>query len=187
MSYFDCGKRLQVELLVQTAQRLEKFDIPFGRESRMQTSYHMDLGDSLITGTKGGGLNFRYCHLKGMRVAFACAKRAKLTGEHADIGVVDIAVENIGRAIAVFPFTNDISDLAESIQIIRAKESDGFLLADTFALEDLMINALQSWGDQSRACEIFHKATFTHNQTPGKQTPPFAAAGRHSYLISRFI
>jgi hypothetical protein len=147
----------------------------------------MDLSNSLIQGITGGGLNFRYRHLEGVRVALASAKGAKLAGEHADIGVIDIAVENIGRAIAVFPFTNDISDLAERIQIIRAKENNGLLLADSFIVEDFMINALERWGDQSRACEIFHKPTFTHIQSPGKQTPSFAGAGRNSYLISRFI
>jgi hypothetical protein len=187
MSYFDCGKRLDVKLLVQSTQRLKKFDVPFGGESGMETSHHMDLCDTLIQSGSRSALNFRDRHLESMRVASASAKSTKLTGENANIGVVDVTIEDIGSPVAVLSFTDDVGYLAEGIQIIRPEKSKRFVLVDTFASEDLLMNVSQCRRDQPGPCEIFHKPMFTHIQSSGKQTPFPRATCCNSYLLPRFI
>src|SRR6266436_3102470 len=187
MSYFDCGKRFEVELRIQGAKRLKEFGVPFRRKARMETSNHMDLRDSLIQSVSRCAFNLGNRHLEGVRIASACTERAKLAGEHANIGVIDVAVEDIGCPVAVFTFTDDVGYLAEGIEIVRPKKSKRLLLVDPFSIEDFLVNVPKSWRDQPRVCEIFHKPTYTHNQSSGKQTPSAAAVRRNSYLIRWFI
>ena len=187
MSYFDCGKRFEVELFIQGTKRLKKLDVPLCRQTGMETSNHMDLGDPLIQSVSCRTLNFRNRHLERMRIASACTEGAKLAGKHANIGVVNVTVQDIACPVAVFSLADDIGDLAEGIKIIRPKQSKGLLLVDTFSIEDLLVNVLEGWRDQPRVCEIFHKLTFTHNPSPSKQTPPLAPVRRNSYLLRRFI
>lgn len=186
MSYFDCGKRLEVKLRVQGAKRLQKLDIPFRGQTRVETSDHMNLGDSLLQSVARCALDLRDRHLEGVRVAPTCTERAKLAGKHANIGIINIAVEDIGRAVAVFALTDDVSDLAEGMEIVRSKQSKSLLLADPLSIEDSLMNIAKGWRDQPRVCEIFHKLSLTHNQPPGKQTP-LAPVRRNSYLLRRFI
>jgi hypothetical protein len=153
----------------------------------METSDHMDLGDSLIQSVSGRAFNLWNRHLEGVRVASACTKRAKLAGEHANIGIIDVAVQDIGCPITVFTFTDDVGYLAERIEIVRPKKREGLLLVDPFSIKDFLVGVPKSWRDQPRVCEIFHKPTNTHNQSSGKQTPFAAAIRRNSYLLRRFI
>jgi hypothetical protein len=187
MSYFDCGKRFEVELRIQGTKRLKELDVPFRREVRVETSDHMDLSDSLIQSVSGGAFNLWNRHLEGVRVASACTERAKLAGEYANIGIIDVAVQDIGCPVAVFTFTDDIGYLAEGIEIVRPKKSKGLLLVDSFSVKDFLVGIPKSWRDQPRVCEIFHIPTNTHNQSSGKQTPFTAAIRRNSYLLRRFI
>jgi hypothetical protein len=187
MSYFDCGKRLEVKFRVQGAKGLQKVDIPFRRQTGVETSDHMNLGDSLLQSVARGTLDLRDRHLEGVGVAFTGTESAKLTGKHANIGIVNITVEDIGRAVAVFALTDDVGDLAEGIKIVRTKQSKSLLLADPLSIEDSLMNIAEGWRDQPRVCEIFHKPSFTHNQTSGKQTPWAAPVRRNSYLLRRFI
>jgi len=52
-----------------------------------------------------------------MRVAFPSAEGAKLTGEDADVGVINVSIEDISSAVPVFSLTNDISDQAERVDV----------------------------------------------------------------------
>ena len=54
-----------------------------------------------------------------MRVTFPSAEGAKLAGENADIGVIDVAIEDISGTVAVFSFTNDVGDQAERVDVGR--------------------------------------------------------------------
>jgi hypothetical protein len=187
MSYFDCGKRFEVELFIQGTKRLKKLDVPLCRQTGMEASNHMDFGDPLIQSVSCRTLNFRNRHLERMRIPSACTEGAKLAGKHANIGVIDVTVQDIACPVAVFSLSDDIGDLAEGIKIIRPKQSKGLLLVDTFSVEDFLVNVLEGWRDQPRVCEIFHKLTFTYNPSRGKQTPLVAPVRRNSYLLRRFI
>ena len=124
---------------------------------------------------------------EGVRVASACTKCAKLAGEYANIGIIDVTIQDISCSVAVFTLANDVGDLAEGVEIVRPKKRKGVLLVDTFSIEDFLVNIPKCWRDQPRVCEIFHKLTYTHNPSSGKQTPFTAALHRNSYLLRRFI
>src|SRR5260370_39478753 len=125
----------------------------------MKPSNHMDLGDPLIQRVSRRALNFRNRHLERMGIASACTESAKLAGKHANIGVIDVTVQDIACPVAVFSLADDIGDLAEGIKIIRPKQSKGLLLVDTFSVEDLLVNVLEGLGDQPRGYESLHKRT----------------------------
>src|SRR4030088_1111638 len=187
MSYFDCGKRFEMELCIQGSKRLQELGVPFRREARVETSNHMDLGDSLMQSASRRAFNLRNRHLEGVRVSPARTERAKLAGEYANIGIIDVAVQDISCPVAVFTFADDVGYLAKGIEIVRPKKSKRLLLVDTFSIEDFLVSVPKSWRDQPRVCEIFHKPTYTHNQSSGKQTPFAAAVRPNSYLPRRFI
>src|SRR5260221_6047478 len=95
MPYSDCGKRFEVELFIQGTKRLQKLDVPLCRQTGMETSNHMDLGDPLIQSVSCCTLNFRNRHLERMRIASACTEGAKLAGKHANIRGIDVTVQAI--------------------------------------------------------------------------------------------
>src|SRR5260370_340874 len=157
MSYFDCGERFEVELRIQSTKRLKELDVPFRREARMETSDHMDLSDSLTQSVSRRAFNLRNRHLEGVRIASACTERAKLAGEDANIGIIDVAVQDIGCPVAVFAFTDDICYLTEGIEIVGPKKSKRLLLVDTFYIEDFVVCGPKDSRGQPRVFEIVHK------------------------------
>src|SRR5258705_11450569 len=172
MSYFDCGKRFEVKLRIQGAKRLKELGVPFRREARVETSDHMDLGDPLIQSVSRCAFNLRNRHLEGVRIASACAERAKLAGEYANIGIVDVAVQDIGCPVAVFTFADDISYLAEGIEIVRPKKSKRLLLVDTFSTEDFLVNVPKSWRDQPEFVKFFTNRLIHTTNRPASKLPP---------------
>src|SRR5258708_13011645 len=88
---------------IESMQRFDQLDVPFGWQSRVQSSDHMNLGDSLPDRLRGRGLDLRDRHFKGMRVSLTGPKSAELTGENANIRIIDIPVPDVGRPILVFP------------------------------------------------------------------------------------
>ena len=57
---------------------------------------------------------------KSMRIAFLRGEGAELAGEHADVGVVDVAIENVGRDVAVFSLPHGAGHDPESVEVIRS-------------------------------------------------------------------
>ena len=53
-----------------------------------------------------GGDDFIDRELKGMRVALPRRERAELAREDADVRVVDVAIVNVGREVAVLPLAH---------------------------------------------------------------------------------
>ena len=75
-----------------------------------------------------------------MRVTFPSAEGAKLTGENADVGVINVPIENISGAVPVFSFTNDIGDRAEGVDVGGSIQAVSFAVVDSFCGDDLIID-----------------------------------------------
>ncbi len=71
--------------------------------------------------------------LKGMCVAFARGEGAELTGENADVRVIDVAVVDVGGEVAVLPLPHRVGHDAERVQIVAAVKLQRFLFADALA------------------------------------------------------
>src|ERR1700751_2539280 len=98
---------------IESAQRFEKLNIPFARKSRMKPAHHMPLSDPLPQRARRSRFNLRDRHFEGVRIPFARSERAELTGENADIGVIDVAIKNVGRSVRVFAPADDARDLPQ--------------------------------------------------------------------------
>ena len=75
-----------------------------------------------------------------MRVTFPRAEGAKLTGENADVGVINVPIEDIGSAVPVFSFTDDIGDQAECVDVGGPVKAACFAVAYSFCCDDLIVD-----------------------------------------------
>jgi hypothetical protein len=113
MPDFNRSESFNMKVGIECAQRFEKFDIPFAGQTRMESSHHMHLGDPLPQRVRRGSFNFGYRHFKGVGIPFTRPESTELTGENANIGVVDVAIKNVGRPISIFAPADDARDLPQ--------------------------------------------------------------------------
>ena len=81
----------------------------------MQPADHVHLGDA-------GAERFLHRRddlvdraLEGMRIALLRREGAELTGENADVRVVDVAIEDVGGDVAVLPLADGVGHDAERV------------------------------------------------------------------------
>ena len=67
-----------------------------------------------------------------MRVTFPGTERAKLAGENADVGIIDVPIKDISGAIPVFSLPDDVSDQPERIDVGGAIEARCFVVVNSF-------------------------------------------------------
>jgi len=73
-----------------------------------------------------------------MWVALLRGKGAELTGEEANVGIVNIPIENVGRDVAVLPLAHHAGHNPESIEVIRSVKLERVLIGDPFIQIDLL-------------------------------------------------
>ena len=103
-----------------------------------------------------------------MRVTFPSAEGAKLTGENADVGVINVPIENISGAVPVFSFTNDVSYRAERVDVGGPVKAACFAVVNSFSCEDLIVDRAEFLRNEPGACEIFHKLNLTQDDSRSK-------------------
>ena len=131
----------------------------------MKAAYHMHLGDPKLKRLARRLDDFGDSQFEGVRVAFSSTKCAKLAGEKANIGVIDVPIEDVGGAVPVFALPHDVGDQAERIDVGRAIESRSFVLVDPLSGDDLIEDRAQFLRNEPDACEIFHKFNLTQDLT----------------------
>ena len=72
----------------------------------MQTANHVDFRDPLTKRVSNRGHDFFYGLFKSVSVPFFCRKCAELTGENANIRIVDVTVVDVGSVISIFSFSH---------------------------------------------------------------------------------
>ena len=87
----------------------------------------MDLGRPVLPGLLGLGRHISDGHLEGVVVPLLGAEGAELAVQDADIGVVDVAVEDIGCHVPVLPLPDDVSHVADAVQIARGRKNEPLL------------------------------------------------------------
>ena len=108
-----------------------------------------------------------------VRVAFPGTKGAELAGKNADVGVIDVTIQNISGAIPVFSLPNDVGDQTECINVCGAIEPRRFVLVDSFSCHDLVTDRAQFLRNEPGACEIFHKLNLTQDDSRIKLAATF--------------
>ena len=165
MPNLDGGKCFDMEAGIQRAQASEKFQVPFAWESRMKAADHVNFGNPeakrlmCCLDDLGDG------QFECVRVTFPGTKRAELARKNADVGIVDVPIQDIGGAISVFSLPDDICDQPERINVGGAIEARGFVLVNSFSCHDLIADRAQFLRNESDACETFHKLNLTQDHS----------------------
>src|ERR1700722_14119136 len=129
----------------------------------MKPSNHMNFGYPELKRLTGGLNNLWDGEFKGVRVAFPGTKGAELARKNANIGIVDVTVQDIGGAIPVFPLPNDVGDQTKCIDVRRAIKPRRFLLVDSFARQNLVTDRAQFLRNEADARETFHRFNLTQD------------------------
>src|SRR2546423_13538193 len=118
MSNLDCRESFDVRIGIESAQSTKQLEVPFFFQGGMQTADHVYLRDPEWERFRHGLNDLAGCVLKGMGIAFFGGERAKLTGEDADIRIVDVTIVNVGGDVAVLSLSHDVREHAERVQIV---------------------------------------------------------------------
>ena len=78
----------------------------------------MDFGNALRKSFADDANNFINRVFKRMRVTFLGCEGAELTGENANVGVVDVTVVNVGGVVAVLLFARRAGHDSERVKIV---------------------------------------------------------------------
>jgi len=122
MAHLDGRECFDVQIWIECAQAAQEIEVPILFQCRMQTTNHVyfsnpeaacfsDSADDVVDGS-----------FEGMDIAFFGGERAELAGENADIGVIDVAIQDIGSVVAILLFAECIGDNSERVEIVRAVE-----------------------------------------------------------------
>ena len=117
-----------------------------------------------------------------MWIPFPGAERAKLTGKNANVRIVDVAVQDIGGAVPIFPLANYVRDESERVNILGSIELRGFVLIDSFSGHDLVVDWSQFLRKKPHACEIIHKFKLTQDVSLIKLPSELLVSGQHLEL-----
>ena len=57
---------------------------------------------------------------KGMGVAFLGGKGAELAGEYTDVGIIDVAIVDIGFLVAILSLAHNVGNHSKGVEVVRA-------------------------------------------------------------------
>ncbi len=100
----------------------------------------------LASGFLDRGHNFVDRAFKGVGVALLGRESAELAGEDTDVGVVDVAIEDVGGDVAVLSLPHGAGHDPERIEIVRAIERERVLLGDPLVPFDFLRDRLEVVG-----------------------------------------
>ena len=112
--------------------------------------------------------NLRDRHFERMRITLSRSEGAKLAGQNADVRIIDVTIENIGGAIPVFSFADDIGDQTECVDVSGSVELYRFLVVNPFCCDNLLVNRTKRRRNEAGAREIFHRINLTQDDSPIK-------------------
>src|SRR5438477_4240667 len=113
MQDLNGGETLQLQPRVQRAQSPEHVDVVAERQRWMQTPYDMQLGDPQAQRVTGLGGDFFHVELKTVRIALFSGEGAELAAQDAIIRVVDVAIDNIARAVPNLALAREVRNRAD--------------------------------------------------------------------------
>ncbi len=68
----------------------------------------------------------------------AARKGAELAAQDADVGVVEIEIEDVGRDVAVLALAHVIGEIAERVEVLDRVEAQAFLVGQALRGEDFL-------------------------------------------------
>ena len=106
----------------------------------MQPADNVQFGDAEIQRFARFLHDFFDAELKAIRVALLARERAKLAAQDAVVRIVDVAIDDVTGAIAVFALSGEIGDGAERIQIFGFKQTQSVGFINAFACGHFLVD-----------------------------------------------
>jgi hypothetical protein len=131
----------------------------------MKPTNHMNFGYPELKRLTGGFNDLWDGEFEGVRVAFPGTKGAELARKNANIGIVDVTIQDIGGAIPVYSLPDNVGDETECINVRGAIEPRRFVLVDSFARHDLVTDRAQFLRNEAVARETFHRLNLTQDES----------------------
>ena len=114
----------------------------------MQSTHHVNLRDPARQRLTHRGNDLLDSQLKRMRIAPICPESAKLAGKQADIGVVDVAVEDVGGGVPVLAFPNKIGHRSERVERAAPVKRQGIRIRYADPGSHFIVNGQESVGNK---------------------------------------
>src|SRR5687768_7283138 len=135
----------------------------------------MKLRDSKVQRLTRPGHHLLHRELKAVGVPFLAGERAKLAAQNAIVGIIDIAVDDVARAVAHFSLPHEICNRAHRIQVFALEQPQGIGLANALPRDDLVV-------DVAQLAALQKKTHCTRN--PPRKTTSETVTIRNTTLIS---
>ena len=155
-------ERLQMQFGIERLQRPQHLDVVVPLERRMQPANDVNLRDAQLERLLRLLDHLRQVVFVRARVAPPPIKRAKIAVEDADVGVIDVAIENVIRHVAVLALAHSVGHRANRGQILRAVQPQTIVLGDALCRLHLLVDV-----PQLRPLD-----QFVHRQTTSPPTAP---------------
>ena len=106
-----------MQVRIERPQFLQEFEVPLLLQAGVQSANHVHLGDPLPKRLLNGADDFLDRLLECVGVAFLGCECTELAGKDTNIRVINIAVVDVGRVVAVLLFANRRGQYAEGVQV----------------------------------------------------------------------
>ena len=80
---------------------------------------------------------------EAVRIAFLPGKRAELAGEDAVVGIVDVAVDDVARAVAGLALAGQVGDGTDRVLVFGFKQAQGIGFRNAHACGHLVLDVAQ--------------------------------------------
>ena len=122
MAHLDGRECFDVQIWIESAQATQELEVPILFQCRMETTHHVHFSNPEAACFFDSADDVVDCSFERMGIAFFGGERAELAGENTDIGVIDVAIQDIGGVVAILLFAERICDDSERVKIVRAVE-----------------------------------------------------------------
>src|ERR1700730_15419699 len=106
----------------------------------MKTAHHMNFCDPKTSGLGNCVNNFLDRALESVGIAFFGSECAKLTGENSNVGIVDVAIENVGGIVAILLLAHRAGNDAKRVEVAAPIQIECVSLGNTLPRLDFIRN-----------------------------------------------
>jgi hypothetical protein len=140
---FDGGEALQLQSRVEGFEGAEEIEVIGEGQGRMETADDMQFGDAEGEGFAGFGQHLVEGQLEAVGVAFLAGEGAELATEDAVIGVIEVAVDEVGGVGSDAAVAEFVGQGTEGVEVAGSEEGQGFLGGEALAVEESLAKGLE--------------------------------------------
>src|SRR3990167_6737526 len=112
--------------------------------SGMKPSYHVNFGDAYLKPLQNPAHNIINGKFKTSFFPFFSGEGTKFTFDGADIGIIDMAINNVVGFVAMQCFSHLICKFSERDEIVKIKKGQGFVRSNAFLLRYFFLYILKN-------------------------------------------